>query len=165
MADVFIWFAAVSVVVVAEVFASPMIDYRMVALGSLLPLVDLIIGAPTPLHTLAGPVVVLAAVMAATVGRRLVRRRLLGIPIGLFLHLVLDASWDDAELFWWPFFGLDLSPNAVPESSTVPVRLILEVLGLAVGAWAYRRYGLTHAENRDRLIRSGHLNRAYIRSS
>ncbi len=157
-----IWFAVVSTVVVAEIFASPMVDYRMVALGSLIPLVDLAFGTPTPLHSLLGPVVVLAVVMLSTIGRRLLRRRLLGIPIGMFMHLVLDASWDSARLFWWPAFGADLADIAVPESKSVMVRIFLDLVAVAVGVWAYRRYGLDNPENRDRLLKSGHLHRDYL---
>ena len=159
-----IWFAVVSAVAVAEIFGSPLVDYRMVALGSVLPVIDLIVGQPTPVHTLAGPVVVLTAVMLATVGRRLLRRRLLGLPIGMFLHLVLDASWDSAQLFWWPAFGSDLSTQSVPESNAIAIRVILELVGIGTGVWAYRWYGLTDPENRDRLIRSGHLNRSFMPS-
>ena len=157
-----IWFAVLSVVIVAEVFRSPLVDYRLVAIGSLVPLLDVVIGRPTPLHALAAPVVVMAAVMAATVGRRLVRRRLLGIPIGMFLHLVLDGSWDRASLFWWPFFGTSLADEPLPEARGVTVRLVLELLGIAAAAFAYRRYGLDDPGNRRLLARSGHLNRAVL---
>jgi len=161
---VLIWFAVVSAVAVAEIFGSPMVDYRMVALGSVLPVVDVVVGQPTPLHTLAAPVGVLTIVMLATVGRRLVRRRLLGLPIGMFLHLVLDASWGNAQLFWWPAFGNDLSAFSVPESSAIAIRVLLDVIGVGVAVWAYKRYGLADPENRERLIRSGHLDRSYLTS-
>lgn len=158
-----LWFAVMSVVIVAEVFRSPMVDYRLVAAGSLLPLLDVAMGRATVLHTLAAPVLVLIMVMVATPGRRLLRRRLLAIPIGLLLHLVLDASWDSATLFWWPVFGWSLSSEAVPEAGLTPVRLLLEAVAIGVAVWAYRRYGLDRAENRQRLIGQGHLNRAYLR--
>jgi len=153
----------VSAVAVAEIFGSPMVDYRMVALGSLIPLIDLAVGQPTPLHSLVGPVVVLVLVMVLTVGRRLLRRRLLGIPIGMFLHLVLDASWANADLFWWPAFGPEFADLAVPEQEGFSIRLLLEAVGVVVAVWAYKRYGLDHPENRGRLLRSGHLNRSYLR--
>ncbi len=157
-----IWFAVVSVIVVAEVFRSPLVDYRLVAFGALLPLLDVVIGRPTPVHTLAAPVVVMAVVMATTIGRRLLRRRLLGIPIGLFLHLVLDGSWDSASLFWWPFFGVALADEPVPEARAVTLRVVLELVGIAAAFVAYRRYGLDDAGNRRLLAHSGHLNRAVL---
>lgn len=159
-----LWFAVLSTVIVAEVFRSPMVDYRLVAVGSLLPLLDVAIGRATILHTLAAPVVVLTVVMMATMGRRLLRRRLLAVPIGHLLHLVLDASWDNATLFWWPIFGWSLESETVPEAALVPFRLLLELVAVGVAIWAYRRYGLEKTENRRRLLGQGHLNRAYLRS-
>ncbi len=157
-----IWFAVVSAIIVAEVFRSPLVDYRLVAVGSLLPLLDVVIGRPTPLHTLAAPVAVMAVVMATTVGRRLCRRRLLGIPIGMFLHLVLDGSWDSASLFWWPVLGRSLADEPLPESRALAFRLLLELVGVVAAAVAYRRYGLDERANRRLLVRSGHLNRAVL---
>lgn len=158
-----LWFAVVSPVIVAEVFRSPMVDYRLVAAGSLLPLIDLAVGRATVVHTLAAPVVVLTVIMMATMGRRLLRRRLLAVPIGYLLHLVLDASWDNATLFWWPAFGWSLESEAVPEAGLVPLRLVLEAVAVGVAIWAYHRYGLDRTENRRRLIDRGHLDRAYLR--
>ena len=158
-----IWFAAVSIVVVAEVFRSPLVDYRLVALGAVLPLLDVVVGRPTPLHTLTGAVAVLAIVMVTTIGRRLLRRRLLGVPIGLLLHLVLDGSWDRAALFWWPVFGSSLAEEPLPEAGGVMLRVVLEVIGVAVAAFGYRRYGLDDTDNRRLFLRTGHLNRAVLR--
>ncbi len=158
----FIWFAVMSIIIVAEVFRSPMVDYRLVAIGSLLPLVDIAVGRPTPLHSLVAPVVVMAGVMGATVGRRLLRRRLLGIPIGMFLHLVLDGSWDSAALFWWPIFGSALDGESLPESRAVLFRVVLELIGVGAAAVAYRRYRLDDVDNRRLLARSGHLNRVVL---
>jgi hypothetical protein len=161
---VFFWFLIVAPIVVAEVFRSPMVDYRFVAVGAALPLVEVVVGKPVVLHTLLAPVATLALVMAATRNRRLVRRRLLGIPIGLFLHLVLDGTWTDAELFWWPAFGLDPGGRAVPElDRSVVVNVVLEVVAIALGAVAWRRYGLASAANRQLLWREGHLARAVFR--
>jgi hypothetical protein len=49
------------------------------------------------------------------------------------------------------------SQHPVPEASSIGVRLILEVVGLAIGVVAYRRYGLDEPDKRNRLIRTGHL--------
>ena len=65
----FFWFAACGVVAVALVFGSSGIDYRVVALGSVLPLAENLTGSPWVLHTLAGSVVLLTAVMLVTAGR------------------------------------------------------------------------------------------------
>lgn len=158
-----LWFAVLAPVIVAEVFRSPLVDYRLVALGAVLPLAEIALGGPRVLHTLLGAVAVLTVVMLATVGRRLVRRRLLGVPIGLFLHLVLDGTWTDRDLFWWPVFGASFDRGTLPElDRPVAVIVLLEVLAVAVAVWAARRYALDDTQNRRRLARTGHLDRRVL---
>ena len=152
-----LWFAVLAPVLVAEIFRSPMVDYRLVVAGALLPLIEVVIGRPFVLHTLAAPVVVLTVTMLATVGRRLLRRRLLGVSIGLFLHLVLDGTWASAELFWWPALGLSFDGLDLPEATAPGLRLVLELVAVAVAVVAWRRYGLDDPAARDRLLRAGHL--------
>ncbi len=154
----FLWFAVLAPVIVAEVFRSPRADYRLVALGALLPLGEAILGGPGVLHTLVGSLVALGLVMAVTVRRRLARRRWLGLPIGMLLHLVLDGTWADKELFWWPAFGWAF-PNGPLPGFDRPVWLgvALELAALAVAWWAYRRYRLDDPENRALLVRAGQL--------
>lgn len=109
----FVWFVAGSAAVVWTVFRSPAVDYRVVALGSVLALVEVPFGVG-PFQTLALSVVALTAVMAATVGRRLQRRRWLGLPIGMFLHLLLGASWANGTTFWWPLGGWGFGDHRAP---------------------------------------------------
>lgn len=158
----FLWFAVTAPILVAEVFRSPLVDYRLVAVGALLPLLEPVTGQFFGLHTLSGAVASLALVMAATTGRRLVRRRLLGIPIGLFCHLVLDGTWTRTRLFWWPAFGLGRQPS--PEVGRSPlVWLVLEAAGVALAVVAWRRYGLASPDNRRLLAAQGHLARGVLR--
>ncbi len=159
-----IWFAVAAMILVAEIFRSPMVDYRLVALGAVLPVIEVVAGRVVFLHTLLAPVVVLTVVMLGTQRRRLLRRRLLGIPIGLFLHLVLDATWGHTALFWWPLLGVDLGAEAVPERANGwVVAVLLEVVGVALAVWAVRRYRLDLPENRQRLLRTGQLDRSVLR--
>ncbi len=157
------WFVIVAPVIVAEIFRSPMIDYRMVALGSLLPIADLLIGQAGVLHTLVGAVGSLALVMVATIGRRrLLRRKLLGIPIGLMLHLVIDFVWLNDRLLLWPAFG-SLEGQAVPVAErSMSLNLGLELIAVGVGVWAYRRYELDQPENMARLRATGQLPRSVM---
>lgn len=158
----FFWFLIVAPVVVAEVFRSPMLDYRLVAFGALLPVVELLIWWK-PLHSLLGSVVVLALVMLATQGRRLVRRRWLGLPIGLFLHLVLDFVWTVDDLFLWPFLGLSFDGIKPPlVARPLVVSGLLELFALGIGWWAWRRYELNDADNRLLLRKSGQLSRSVM---
>lgn len=161
--DVLFWFAILAPVIVAEVFRSPMIDYRIVVLGAVAPLAEALLGRPNLLHTLLGAVGMLTIVMVATQGKRLLRRKLLGLPIGLMLHLVLDFTWAEQELLWWPGFGTDFPNHQVPAfDRPLGIGLTLEVVALVVGVWAARRYELTRAENRRRLFASGQLSREVL---
>ncbi|HTH05979.1 MAG TPA: hypothetical protein VL916_08915, partial [Ilumatobacteraceae bacterium] len=91
-----------------------------------------------------------------TAGRKPVRRLLLGLPIGMLLHLVFDATWASTEVFWWPFSGSwgDVDVMSIERGwLNVP----LEVAGLVMLVWAYRRFGLATADRRERFAREGLL--------
>ncbi len=158
-----LWFVIVAPVLVAEVFRSPMVDYRVVALGAALPLAEAVVGSAFVLHTMAAAIGALVVVMAATVKRRLQRRRWLGIPIGLMLHLILGAVWATDQLFLWPAFGFSFSDVAVPDRSRpLVVWITLELIAVGVGWWAWRRYELDQVANRQLLLRSGQLSRSVL---
>src|SRR6476620_1732840 len=144
-----------SVVGVVTVFQSPGIDYRFVIAGAVLPVAEGFLGHPWVFHTLLGVVVVLALTMLATRRNRLLRRRLLGLPIGLFAHLVLDGVWTKSRVFWWPFFGWSFGHDQIPELSRVPLGLVLELAGIVALAWCWRRFGLADAGRRHRFLTSG----------
>jgi hypothetical protein len=157
---VILWFAGLAWLLVWRVFRSPAVDYRLVILGALLPLVDRLVGHPTVLHTVSGAVLGLALVMVVARGRRLAQRQWLGVPIGLFAHLLLDATWADTDLFWWPMTGASLSTLEIPEVGwPLTLDLVLEAIGLAVLVGLWIRLGLTETENRDRFRHTGHLAR------
>lgn len=160
----FFWFIGGSVLLVWLVFQTPTIDFRMVALGAVIPLIDAVMGGPRVLHTLLAPVVALAVVMAATVGHRLRRRKWLGVPIGMFLHLVLDGTWSDEELFWWPLFGTEFTMDGLAEWSRGGVGLLMEVAGLAAIWWMVARFDLTDPQRRRRFLRDGQLDRSLFPS-
>ena len=158
-----IWYAALGVVGVWAVFDSPAVDYRMVMLGSVLPVAEVVLGRPGPMHSLITAVAVLAGVMIATRGRRLVRRRWLGLPIGLFAHLVLSGTFTDTAAFWWPLSGISLSDAQPPELGRGALSLLLEVVGVAAGVWWYRRVGLDEPSARTTFRRTGQLPRVVAR--
>ena len=153
-----IWFVVGAVVAVALVFESPAMDFRLVAVGAVLPVVEGVAGGPWLLHTPVAGVALLGGVMVVARGRRLVQRRWLGVPIGLLAQLVLDGTWTDTGVFWWPFAGLDaLGGSRVPEFGRGAVGLLLEVVGLVGGAWAWRRFGLDDRTARRALWSEGRL--------
>src|SRR4051812_1504427 len=155
----FFWFIGVGALLVVAVFQSPALDYRMVMLGSVVPLLDAVTGGPWVLHTLLAPVVVLVIVMACTRRRRLVRRRWLGLPIGMFIHLVLDGAWTNTDVFWWPFFGSSFGHERLPELDRGGVSVLMELVGIAALVYGVNRYGLGGSDARDRFLRTGQLPR------
>ena len=161
----FFFFVSAAVIGVLIVFDSPAIDYRFVAGGAVLPLFEATTGRPLVLHTLIGSVALLALVMVLTVGSRLVRRRLLGVPIGTFVFLSASGAWTRTELFWWPFAGLNgIAAAPLPEFDRPPqVLVLLELLGICAMVWLIRRFELTQAQNRRALISSGRLPGEHLR--
>ncbi len=161
----FFWFVAAAVFTVLFIFDSPAIDYRFVALGGVLPLVESVTGRPLILHTLLGSVLVLVVVMAATVGRRIERRRLLGIPIGTLVFLVVSAAWARTELFWWPAAGFDgIADPPLPEFDRPgSLLVVLELVGVGALVWLGRRFDLGRPDHRRELVRTGRLPREYLR--
>lgn len=135
-----LWFIGGAVLAVWAVFKDPRIDFRLVAVGALLPdVLDIVTGQRWFGHTVLGNVTFLVAVMLATIGRRERRRRLLALPIGSFLHLALDGMWADRDVFWWPVFGTSFGDQDLPSIERGLANLPLEVLGLVAITWAARR--------------------------
>jgi len=157
-----IWFVALSFALVLVVFDSAALDYRLIMAGSLLPWLDFIWGDPWVMHSVFFPVAMMIAVMLVGWGRRLVQRRWLGLPIGVFLHQVLAATWTSKELFWWPAFGFGLD-GARPSVAPAPLAIVLELIGVAIAVWLYRFLGFSDAGRRQRFKETGHVDRALLR--
>ncbi len=158
-----LWFVAPSVLIVWAVFGSPAADYRVVALGSVVPLLELPVGEPRLLHSLAGAALALVVVMVGARGRRLVQRQLLGLPIGMLLHLVLDGAWTDDHAFWWPFLGTAWSTSELPELGRGGLSVVLELAGLACAWWVWRRFRLDEPARRTDFVRTGRVGRDIVR--
>lgn len=157
----FFWFAGLALVIVWQVFRDSAIDYRLVVVGVLVPdAVDAALGGARVLHTLMASVLMLTGVMLGTRGRRGTRRRLLALPIGSFLHLVLDAMWSATEVFWWPFFGLSFDQARLPSlDRPLGVILVQELMGLGAALWWWRRFRLQDADRRRTFVRTGRVGR------
>ena len=152
-----LWYTGVSVVIVLVVFQSVGVDYRLVALGSLVPLaIDLPLWRMAYGHSLVVTVGLLVVVMLGTIGRpRLVRRRLLCLPIGAFCGLVLSGAWMETDVFWWPFTG-----TSIPHVDLFPaigIVLLEELAGLAAWAYVAIRFELVEPAPREAFLRTGRL--------
>ena len=153
-----LWFLGVGVLMVWVVFQSPALDVRMVAVGLLLPWLDGVTGGPFVLHTLAGSVLLLGLVMLLTRHSRVARREWLGLPIGTFLHLTLDAAWTRTALFWWPFGGSGAFDGSLPElERSLAVLFLMELLGAAALWWGWQAFGLADPDRQAELRSSGRL--------
>jgi hypothetical protein len=151
-----LWHAGLALAIVWNVFRDPALDHRLVVAGAVLPdAVDAPFGRPAYAHTLAAAVGVLVVVMAVTRGRRPVRRRLLALPIGLLLHLVLDGIWTKPKVLWWPLFGTVFPAGRLVPS--LPLALAGELAGAWALAWFVWRFGLADAGRRRDFLRSGRL--------
>ncbi len=151
-----LWYTALSILIVATVFRSSGLDYRVIALGSMLPLlVDLPIGHRSVGHSLLFAVALLAVIMTLTAGRsRLLRRRLLCLPIGVFVGLVLSGAFTQDPVFLWPFLG------PAGDYSLLPVWWVVvleELVGLLGWWWIVGQYDLYVPRVRQEFLRTGRL--------
>lgn len=153
----FFWYIGPSVLGVYEVFRSRGLDYRLIALGSLLPLlIDLPTGHFGPGHSIVVAVALLTVVMVGTIGRaRLVRRRLVCLPIGWMCALVLSGAFLHDQVFLWPLLGTDVGHVGLVPPPTLLV--LAEAAGIAMIAWSIGRFGLNRRGSRAEFFRTGRL--------
>lgn len=154
----FFWFLGTVVCTVWFVFRDPRFDYRLLLVGAVLPAaVDALFGGARVLHSMTFAVVLLVVLMLATPGRKPIRKTLLGLPIGLLLHLVFTGAWTNTTVFWWPFggWGFDDAPHPVAERGWW--NLPLELIGLGLCWWIVRTTGLRDADRRAEFVRTGRL--------
>ncbi len=150
-----LWFAACAVMGAWMVLRDQNFDYRFIAVGALAPdLLDAPLGHRGLAHTLVFAVGSLAVVMAVTVNRRPVRKRLIALPIGLLAHLVLDFVFAQQRLFWWPAFGSWRSYDLLPPPMVFVVR---ELVGVFVAVQIVRRFGLRDRDRRAEFLRTGRI--------
>jgi hypothetical protein len=154
---VFFWFIGTAIVTVGVVFRDPRFDYRLLIVGSVLPIADGLAGSARPLHSVTVSVVLLAVLMVVTAGRKPVRKLLLGLPIGMILHLVFSGAWNDTERFWWPFFGYEFDDAPPPMFYSGVWSLVLEALGLAICVWLWRHNRFGDSTHRAEFMRNGQL--------
>ena len=153
----FFWFIGTAVVTIGLVFRDPRFDYRLLIVGSVLPIADGVFGGARVLHSVVTSVARLTVLMLATSGRKPVRKMLLGLPIGMILHLVFDGAWNNTEVFWWPLFGWSFDDASLPILDRGWWALPMEVAGVAICVWLWRHNDLSDSSRRRRFLRDGQL--------
>ena len=153
-----LWFAVPTMLAVFAIFRDPSVDYRLVALGALLPdVIDGVIARRMAwAHSVIVVVGVLFALMLVTIGRRPLRKRLLAVPIGMFGHLVLDGAWLTTKAFWWPVTAGVSGPIPVVNRG-IAVGLVLEALGAGALRYFVKRCKLDTPARRRLFLRTGTL--------
>src|SRR5476649_147607 len=135
----FLWFIGTAVVSVWYVFRDPGFDYRLLAVGSLLPdAIDLPGGHARWAHSLTVLVGTLVVVMLVTAGRKPIRRMFLAVPIGMLLHLLWDGAFASTSVFWWPFTG-SWGSVRVPSLQRGWLNLAFEAAGALLLVWIWRK--------------------------
>lgn len=139
-----LWFVGTSVAAVWFVFRDPQFSFRLVVVGALIPdVVDGIGGGAGPLHSVVTVIALLAVVMLITTGRRPVRKPLLAVIIGLFMHLVFDGAFANTSMFWWPLGGFETYEQALPSIDRGWINVGLELVGVGLILWVRSQIGQT----------------------
>lgn len=155
---VLFWFIGTAVLGVWAVFRDPRFDHRLLIVGVLMPdLVDAIWGGARGMHSVTLIVGLLAVIMIATAGRRPIRRRLLAVPIGAFVHLIVDFAFTDTDTFWWPVSGLSFDGARLPVVERGWWNLVLEGIGIALCVVAWKKFGLSDSRRRHDFATRGVL--------
>ena len=153
----FLWFVGTAVVSVWYIFRDPRFDYRLLAVGSIVPdVIDLPGGHAHWAHSLTVAVGTLASVMLVTAGRKPIRKPLLAVPIGMLMHLVWDGAFASTKVFWWPFTGT-WGNVRVPSLQRGWLNVVFEAAGALLLLWIWRRCDLADPGRRNALIRRGLL--------
>lgn len=146
---------------------NPRVDYRIVALGSLLPdLIDKPIGRvffPDTFRSgrLFGHTLLLNVALFCVVFflRGRIKRTFVLVPISSLLHLAEDGMWSHPQAFWWPLFGTAFPTD--PSHALLGIRwapaLVQEAIGLALLAWLFAAHGMLSREGIATFVRTGHL--------
>ena len=138
-----LWFVGTSVAAVWFVFRDPQFNFRLVVVGALIPdIIDGIGGGVGPLHSLISVVAIMVVAMLATIGRRVLRKKVLAVIIGLFLHLVFDGAFTNTSMFWWPLGGFATYEQALPSIDRGWINVGLELVGVVLIIWVRSQIGL-----------------------
>jgi inner membrane protein len=170
---VIFWHSGLTMLIVWFVMrGNTRIDYRVVALASLIPdLIDKPIGRVFfrdgfENGRLFGHTLLLNAAFFCVLffmrGRR--KRQFTLIPLSSLLHLAEDGMWSEPRTFWWPLFGTDFPrlPSdggfwSMFDPTRHPGVFVQEGIGLLVIAWLLASHGLLNRAGIRSFLRTGRL--------
>ena len=153
-----LWFVGTAFLAVWFVFRDDQFDYRVLALGALLPdIVDIASGGAWAMHSIIAPIVALVVVMAVARRGSVGRRRWLALPIGMFMHLVFDGAFNNTKNFWWPLTGISFDDRPLPSFDRWGLNIALEIAGALMLAWVWKTNSLSSPDARQRFVRTGRL--------
>lgn len=166
------WHAGLTMLIVWFVMrGNPRVDYRIVAIASLLPdLVDKPLGLILLRdryesgriygHTLLVNLVVFCLLFFM---RGRFKRTFVLVPISSLLHLAEDGMWSTPEVFWWPLFGTGFPRQQVGEGLSFlnplnnPAAVWQEAVGVVAIVWLLSAHGLLNRSGIASFLRTGRL--------
>ena len=164
------WHAGLTMLIVWFVMrGNPRVDYRIVAIASLLPdIVDkplgrLIFKQQYESGRIFGHTLLLNVAFFCVLFfmRGRAKRTFVLVPISSLLHLAEDGMWSDPRIFWWPLFGAfprdPVQGGAFAFLVPTTGSLMQEAAGLAVIAWLLASHGLLNRDGVRSFLRTGHL--------
>jgi len=170
---VILWHAGLTMTIVWFVMrGNPRVDYRIVAVASLLPdIIDKPIGriilrgrydtGRIYAHTLLFNVL-LFSVLFFMRGRH--KRTFVLIPISSLLHIAEDGVFAVPKLFWWPFFGATFPKDRLTggvlgflNPFRNPALILQEAVGLALLVWLFAAHGMLSREGIKSFLKTGML--------
>jgi inner membrane protein len=166
-----LWHVGATIAFVRYAFRDQRMDLRFLALGALLPeVIDTPIGILgwSSLQTVRlwshGIVFATSAMVVVLIATRRgpVRKRWMLLAVGIMLHLLLDAMWNEPVTLWWPFLGSEFTRTGFStfgayalDALTNPVMWAGEVLGLVYLVALWKKSNLSDPDARRVLLTTG----------
>jgi hypothetical protein len=160
---VIFWHTGLTTVIVWFVMrGNPRVDYRIVAVASLLPdIIDKPIGrifykgaGRLYAHTLLLNVALFCVVFFL---RGRIKRTFVLVPISSLLHLAEDGMWSRPRVFWWPLFGSRFAPAAHPTNYLRPGVIAQELIGIVLLLWLFGSHGKLNRAGLRNFVKTGRL--------
>ena len=167
------WHSGLTMLIIWFVMrGNPRVDYRIVAVASLLPdLVDKPLGRIIFRtryesgrifgHTL---LINLALFCILFFMRGKAKRTFTLIPISSLMHLAEDGMWSNPKTFWWPLFGTQFAKEPIGGGVLAflnplnhPVVLLQEAIGLGAIVWLLAAHELLNREGVVSFLKTGKL--------